>query len=149
MAPGSSRMETPAMVCETGSCLTVASLAEPPGPTQPVSLSISYLKGSSSSALVSSAGAAFTCSAMTAVAARPSETLDMALNSARRSIPAGRSIPRSSGMGFSLRVQCYQMSMRYLLLLCFSAVAALAQQNSDLAQALQPSRERINAIDDQ
>jgi chorismate mutase/prephenate dehydratase len=39
--------------------------------------------------------------------------------------------------------------MRYLLLLCFSAVAALAQQNSDLAQALQPSRERINAIDDQ
>jgi chorismate mutase / prephenate dehydratase len=39
--------------------------------------------------------------------------------------------------------------MRYLLLLCFSAVAALAQQNSDLAQALKPSRERINAIDDQ
>lgn len=34
------------------------------------------------------------------------------------------------------------------LLLCFSAVALFAQ-NTDLAQALQPSRQRINAIDDQ
>jgi chorismate mutase / prephenate dehydratase len=34
------------------------------------------------------------------------------------------------------------------LLLCFSA-AALVAQNTDLAQALQPSRQRIDAIDDQ
>jgi chorismate mutase / prephenate dehydratase len=34
------------------------------------------------------------------------------------------------------------------LLLCFSAVALFAQ-NTDLGQALQPSRQRINAIDDQ
>src|ERR1700691_4243655 len=96
MAPGCSRMETPAMVCETGNCLTVASLAEPPGPTQPFSLSMSYLNGSSSSALVSSDGAAFTCSAMAAVAAKPTETRDIALNSARRSIPC------SSDMDFLL-----------------------------------------------
>ena len=75
---GSSRMETPAILCETGNCFTVASLAEPPGPTQPFSLSMSYLNGSSSSALVSSDGAAFTCSAIAAVAARPSETCDRA-----------------------------------------------------------------------
>jgi chorismate mutase / prephenate dehydratase len=41
------------------------------------------------------------------------------------------------------------MYMRYLLLVCFSAVAAFAQQNTELAQALQPSRQRINSIDDQ
>ena len=54
MAPGSSFIDTPAIDCDTGNCLTVASLAEPPGPTQPFSLSMSYLNGSSSSALVSS-----------------------------------------------------------------------------------------------
>src|SRR5579862_5177482 len=89
MAPGSSFMETPAILCDTGSCLTVASLAEPPGPTQPFSLSMSYLKGSSSSAFVSSDGAAFTCSAIAAVAAKPSETRDMASNKSRRLISSG------------------------------------------------------------
>jgi chorismate mutase/prephenate dehydratase len=38
--------------------------------------------------------------------------------------------------------------MRYILF-CFSALALFAQQNTDLAQALQPSRQHINAIDDQ
>jgi len=37
--------------------------------------------------------------------------------------------------------------MRYFLF-CFSALALFAQ-NPDLSQALQPSRQRINAIDDQ
>ena len=37
--------------------------------------------------------------------------------------------------------------MRYLLL-CFSALALFAQ-STDLAQALQPSRQRIDSIDDQ
>jgi len=37
--------------------------------------------------------------------------------------------------------------MRYLLL-CFSAIALLAQ-NTDLAQALSPARERIDSIDGQ
>jgi chorismate mutase/prephenate dehydratase len=34
------------------------------------------------------------------------------------------------------------------LLFCFSAIALFAQ-NTDLAQALEPSRQRINVIDDQ
>jgi chorismate mutase/prephenate dehydratase len=38
--------------------------------------------------------------------------------------------------------------MRHFLF-CFSALALFAQQSTDLAQALQPSRQRINAIDDQ
>lgn len=39
------------------------------------------------------------------------------------------------------------MSIRYLLF-CFSAVALFAQ-NTDLTQALSPSRQRIDSIDDQ
>ena len=41
------------------------------------------------------------------------------------------------------------MSIRYLLLFCFSSVALFAQQSTDLAQALEPSRQRIDSIDDQ
>ena len=40
------------------------------------------------------------------------------------------------------------MSMRYVLF-CFSAVALLAQQNTELAQALDSSRQRIDSIDGQ
>jgi chorismate mutase len=46
-----------------------------------------------------------------------------------------------------LCLQCYQMPTRCLLF-CFLATALLAQ-NTDLAQALEPSRQRINAIDEQ
>src|SRR5580698_1256558 len=58
MAPGLSRMETPAMLCEMGNSATVASFAEPPGPTQCVWLSMSYLKFGNSASFGSSAGAA-------------------------------------------------------------------------------------------
>jgi chorismate mutase len=41
------------------------------------------------------------------------------------------------------------MSIRYLLLFCFCAFSLFSQQSTDLAQALEPSRQRINSIDDQ
>jgi chorismate mutase / prephenate dehydratase len=41
------------------------------------------------------------------------------------------------------------MSIRYLLLFCFCTFSLLAQQSTDLAQALEPTRQRIDSIDDQ
>src|SRR5580698_6581214 len=69
MAPGLSRMETPAMLCEMGNSATVASFADPPGPTQCVWLSMSYLKLGNSASFSSSAGAAV-AAALVAIPAR-------------------------------------------------------------------------------
>jgi len=41
------------------------------------------------------------------------------------------------------------MSMRHLPLFCCSAALLFAQPSTDLAQALEPSRQRIDSIDDQ
>src|SRR5580658_2684567 len=71
MAPGLSRMETPAMLCEMGNSATVASFAEPPGPTQCVWLSMSYLKFGSSASFGSSAGADMGAADTAALAAIP------------------------------------------------------------------------------
>src|SRR5580700_6797622 len=71
MAPGLSRMETPAMLCEMGNSATVASFAEPPGPTQCVWLSMSYLKFGSSASFGSSAAADMGAADAAALAAIP------------------------------------------------------------------------------
>ena len=41
------------------------------------------------------------------------------------------------------------MSIRYLLLFCFCTFLLFAQQSKDLAQVLEPSRQRIDSIDEQ
>src|SRR6185437_201521 len=51
-------METPAMLWEMGNSSIFASLAEPPGPNQPLELSMSYLKFSRGACLAPARGAA-------------------------------------------------------------------------------------------
>src|ERR1700742_586022 len=104
MAPGSSRMETPAMLCETGNSSAVASFADPPGPTQCVCFSMSYLKLRSSSTFSFSASAALARFEGREVAARPREVSETAPNIPRRLSPGCKSFD-SSGMSVSLNVQ--------------------------------------------
>src|SRR5689334_15344566 len=89
MAPGLRRMETPAMLCETGNSATVASLAEPASPTQPRSASRSNLKVGSGSNLVSSGAGVGSGAAALAVlaAASPSDAKPTASKTDLRVIP--------------------------------------------------------------
>src|SRR5580700_4448475 len=73
-------METPAMLCEIGNSATVASLAEPAGPCQPVPFSMSYLKLGNGSNLVSAGAAPAWLAAADASATAP--------NTLRRLMPS-------------------------------------------------------------
>src|SRR5450432_577636 len=87
MAPASRRMDTPAMLWDTGNSATVASLAEPAGPTQPFSLSISNLKLAMGARASLGAGAACARPVARAAAVRVRDAAEMESKSPRRLMP--------------------------------------------------------------
>src|SRR5450432_3459074 len=87
MDPASRRIDTPAMLWDTGNSATVASLAEPAGPTQPFSLSISNLKLAMGARASLVAGAACARPAARAAAVSVRDADEMESKSPRRLMP--------------------------------------------------------------
>src|SRR6185437_2368110 len=86
--PGFNRMETPAMLSDMGNSSTLASLAEPPGPNQPLELSMSYLKLCRGACLAPLRGAAVAGSDVASVAAAiPAAASETPPNNSRRVQP--------------------------------------------------------------